>query len=109
MIFNSNWFYNRTEDKIMSFDDIVSIAHCVNEDEFISYIESSNYAPVTEGMAREFCRDLCGTLHTNGSSGIMSAKGIADRMGITENKALCYLYTCAELGITEKQNGGWVI
>lgn len=67
---------------------------------------------ITKGMAREFYRDLCGTVYGNpdkNSGGIMSAELVADHMGISPKKATEFLRDCVQYGITERQGGGYVI
>lgn len=67
---------------------------------------------ITEGMAKEFYRDLCGTVYGDANKtggGIMSARLIAEHMGITIPEANDFLWACAEYGITERQGGAWVV
>ena len=96
------------------------------------YIDYMNNQPMTDGMeirsffeedememnikesqAREFWRDLMGTLRysTKESHGIMSVGLIADYMNISVEKANAFLRRCAEddLRLTERQGGGWVV
>ena len=66
---------------------------------------------ITEKAAREFWRDLMGTLRftTKGTHGIMSANLIADHMNISTERANEFLWKCVELGITDRQGGAFVI
>lgn len=67
---------------------------------------------ITEKMAREFYRDLCGTVYGDANKtaqGIMSAELIADHMKISVEKANEYLDACRRYGITERQGGAWVV
>jgi hypothetical protein len=68
---------------------------------------------ITREMAKEFWRDLMGTLWKDPdcktSHGIMSAGLVADHMRITTERANAFLLACAEYGITERQGGGWVV
>ena len=68
---------------------------------------------ITESQAREFWRDLMGTLwydpDTKVTHGVMSAGLVADHMGIASETASAYLWKCVELGITERQGGSFVV
>ena len=66
---------------------------------------------ITEGMAKEFWRDLMGTCRfgTKGTHGIMSTAHIAGLMEIPLDKAEDYLGACRTYGITERQGYGWVV
>ena len=67
---------------------------------------------ITKDAAREFYRDLCGTVYGNAdinSQGIMSAALIADHMKMSIEKANEFLDACCRYGITERQGGGWVV
>ena len=67
---------------------------------------------ITKGMAKEFYRDLCGTVYGNAdinSQGIMSAALIADHMKMPIEKANEFLDACRRYGITERQGGAWVV
>lgn len=67
---------------------------------------------ITKAQAKEFYRDLCGTVYGNAdtnSQGIMSAALIADHMKMPIEKANDFLWACAKYGITERQGGGWVV
>lgn len=64
------------------------------------------------GMAKEFYRDLCGTVYgdcNKNSQGIMSAEHIADLMGESLERTEDFLWACARYGITERQGGAWVV
>lgn len=66
-----------------------------------------------EAKAKAFWKDVMGTLwndpETKSTHGTMSASLVADRMGITEEKANDFLWKCVELGLTDRQNGGFVV
>jgi hypothetical protein len=67
---------------------------------------------ITKEMAKEFYRDLCGTVYgdcNENSQGIMSVEMIADHMGISIEHANDLLWACARYGITERQGGAWVV
>ena len=68
---------------------------------------------ITESMAYEFWRDLMGTLWGNADTkvthGIMSHELVADHMCITHDKANAFLWKCVELGLTDRQGGGFVV
>lgn len=68
---------------------------------------------ITESMAREFWRDLMGTLwhdsECKSTHGTMSAELVAEHMGITEEKANAYLWKCVDLEFSDRQNGGFVV
>ena len=67
---------------------------------------------ITEGVAREFYRDLCGTVYGNASKtaqGIMSAELIAHHMQMPVWKVNAFLDACRRYGITERQGGAWVV
>lgn len=67
----------------------------------------------TVNSAREFWRDLMGTLwhdaNTTATHGTMSASLVASHMGISEDTASAFLWKCVELGLTDRQNGGFVV
>ena len=70
------------------------------------------YKKITKEMAREFYRDLCGTVYGDANKtcgGIMSVGLIADHMGISIERANAFLRACADYGITERQGGAWVV
>lgn len=67
---------------------------------------------ITKEMAKEFYRDLCGTVYGNANAtcgGIMSEELIADHMKISVDRAREFLWACANYGITERQGGAWVV
>lgn len=67
---------------------------------------------ITEEMAKEFYRDLCGTVYGDANKngqGIMSAEHIADLLNIPVERATDFLWACAKYGITDRQGGAWVI
>lgn len=67
---------------------------------------------ITEQMAKEFYRDLCGTVYgdsTKNSQGIMSIGLIADHMKISIEKANDFCNAMIKYGVTERQNGMIVV
>lgn len=68
---------------------------------------------VTANAAKEFWRDLMGTIYRGNwkgqNSGVMSAPLIADHMCITTETADAFLRKCCELGLTERQSGMYVV
>lgn len=74
---------------------------------------SEEVKEITEGMAREFWRDLMGTLWNDSecksTHGTMSASLVAEHMEITEETANQFLWACVNYGITDRQNGGFVV
>ena len=67
---------------------------------------------ITKGMAKEFYRDLCGTVYGNAnktSQGVMSVGLIADHMKISVEKANDFCNAMIKYGITERQNGMIVV
>lgn len=63
---------------------------------------------ITKAQAKEFYRDLCGTVYGNAnknSQGIMSIGLIADHMKISVEKANVYCNAMITHGITERTNG----
>lgn len=61
---------------------------------------------ITEGQAKAFYRDLCGTVYgdaNKNSCGIMPTEMIAERMKISTEIAEKYLFACVEYGITENR------
>ena len=68
---------------------------------------------ITESMAREFWCDLMGTLwhdsECKSTHGTMSAALVAEHMNISEEKANEFLWSCVRYGITDRQNGGFVV
>lgn len=64
---------------------------------------------INEGKAKEFFRDLLGTIHSTGNIGIMSEYLVADHMGISPERARDMLWACVKYNITERQGGGFVV
>lgn len=68
---------------------------------------------INEKQAREFWRDLMGTLwhdpETKATHGIMGSGLIADHMNISVEKANAFMWKCVEFGITDRQGGGFVV
>lgn len=67
---------------------------------------------ITKEMAKEFYRDLCGTVYGDANKtcgGIMSAGLIADHMRTSIEEVNRFMWACAEYGITERQGGAWVV
>ena len=67
---------------------------------------------ITKTMAKEFYRDLCGTVYgdaNRNSQGVMSIGLIADHMGISIEKANGFCNAMIKYGITERQNGMIVV
>ena len=67
---------------------------------------------ITKAQAKEFYRDLCGTVYGDANKscgGIMSEKLIAEHLKISEQQATEMLWACARYGITERQGGAWVV
>ena len=68
---------------------------------------------VTESQAREFWRDLMGTLwgdtDCKATHGIMSAALIADHMNISTEKANAFMWKCVELELSDRQGGAFVV
>ena len=63
---------------------------------------------ITESQAKEFYRDLCGTVYGNANKncqGIMSIERIADHMEIHIEKAKHFCDAMIKYGITERTNG----
>lgn len=63
---------------------------------------------VTREQAKEFYRDLCGTVYGDSNKncqGIMSEALIADHMGINLIKANLFCNAMIKYGITERSNG----
>ena len=92
-------------------DGLIKLGDClVKAKEEFEALDLAN--AITEGAAREFYRDLCGTVYGNAdktAQGIMSAELIADHMKIPIWKAKAFLNACRNYGITERQGGGWVV
>lgn len=83
-------------------------------DVFYGYNRKENNAmTVTENQAKEFWRDLMGTLWGDASTkvthGIMSVELIADHMSISTEKAEAFLWKCVELELTDRQGGAFVV
>ena len=67
---------------------------------------------ITESKAKEFYRDLCGTVYGNAnknSQGVMSIGLIADHMKISNDKAEEFCNAMIKYGVTERQNGMIVV
>lgn len=64
-------------------------------------------------QARGFWADLMGTIYCGNwrgqTSGIMSAERIAEFLDTTTETAEDFLRKCCQLGLTERQGGGWVV
>lgn len=63
---------------------------------------------ITKAQAKEFYRDLCGTVYGNANKtqgGIMPTCLIADHMRISMEKANAYCDAMVKYGITERTNG----
>lgn len=93
----------------------------------MNYVDYMNNQPMRDGMeirsffdeineetkAKAFWKDLMGTLwhdpECKSTHGTMSAALVADRMGITEEKASEFLWACVHYRITDRQNGGFVV
>lgn len=61
---------------------------------------------ITKEMAKEFYRDLCGTVYgdcTKNSYGIMSVELIAKHMGISVGDSNNFCNAMIKFGITERQ------
>ena len=67
---------------------------------------------ITKGQAKEFYRDLCGTVYGNAnknSCGVMSIGLIADHMNISIEKANAFCDALIKYKITERQSGMIVV
>ena len=67
---------------------------------------------ITKEMAKEFYRDLCGTVYGNAdknSQGVMSIGLIADHMLISVEKATLFCDAMIKYGVTERQGGMIVV
>ena len=67
---------------------------------------------INEQQAKEFYRDLCGTVYgdaNKNSQGIMSIGLIAEHMCISIEKANDFCQAMINYGITERQNGMIVV
>ena len=69
--------------------------------------------PIREEQAREFWRDLRGTLKYDpdgyDTHGIMSPELVASHMGIPTETASSFLWACVKYHITDRQGGGFVV
>lgn len=67
----------------------------------------------TNEQARGFWADLMGTVYQGNwkgqTSGIMSVEHIADLLYTTTDVVEPLLCKCCQLGLTERQGGGWVV
>lgn len=69
---------------------------------------SNENKTITKEMAKEFYRDLCGTVYgdaNKNSQGIMSEALIAEHMGISIEDATNFCNAMVRFGITERSNG----
>lgn len=67
---------------------------------------------ITEEMAKEFYRDLCGTVYKDSTKtccGVMPVELIADHMDIDVERAKEFCTAMIKYGITERQNGMIVV
>lgn len=67
---------------------------------------------ITKSQAKEFYRDLCGTVYGNADKnlqGIMSIGLIADHMRISLERATEFCNAMILHGITERQGGGYIV
>ena len=67
---------------------------------------------ITKQQAKEFYRDLCGTVYGDANKncgGIMSIALIADHMRISIEKADAFCNAMIKYGITERSNGMIVV
>ena len=78
-----------------------------------SYSGCVNYKEeITEDMAKEFYRDLCGTVYgdsNKNSCGVMSVELIAGHMKIGLERAKDFCNAMIYYGVTERQNGMIVV
>ena len=68
--------------------------------------------PITKEMAKEFYRDLCGTVYRNKNKncqGVMPIELIAEHMQISVDKTNDFCAAMIKYGITERQNGMIVV
>lgn len=81
----------------------------VNKESF----EMLKIEKIKEEQGFGFWADLMGTIYCGNwrgqTSGIMSAERIAEILGITTETAEAFLRECYQLGLTERQGGGWVV
>ena len=72
-----------------------------------------NLTKVTDSQAKEFWRDLMGTLwgdaNTKATHGIMNEYMIADHMRISPEKANAFMWKCVSLGLSDRQGGAFVV
>jgi len=68
---------------------------------------------ITKSMAKEFYRDLRGSMRFDPDStathGIVSPALAADHLCIDEATASAYLWACVKYEITDRQGGGFVV
>ena len=64
---------------------------------------------IDEHKAKEFYRNLLGTIHSTGNIGIMSEYLVADHMDMSVERARDMLWACVKFGITDRQGGGFVV
>ena len=67
---------------------------------------------ITKEMAKEFYRDLCGTVYEDcnkNSGGVMSIELIAEHMNISAERAMEFCTAMLAYGITERQSGMIVV
>ena len=71
-----------------------------------------NKPTITESQAKEFYRDLCGTVYGNSNKncqGVMNIPMIAQHMNIDIDEAEELCNAMIKFGITEKQSGMIVV
>ena len=67
---------------------------------------------ITEDMAKEFYRDLCGTVYgdaNKNSCGVMPVELIAEHMHMSTKRATEFCVAMILYGVTERQNGMIVV
>lgn len=68
---------------------------------------------VTKEQARAFWRDLRGSFgyepDGNDTHGVVTAKHVAEKLGISEEKANAYLWACVWHGFSDRASGRFVI
>ena len=66
-----------------------------------------------EKQSREFWRDLRGTYGYNpdgkDTHGTININGVRQKMKISADDAERFLWICTDMGLTDRQGGGWVI
>lgn len=66
-----------------------------------------------EKQAREFWRDLRGTYGYNpdgkDTHGTININSVVQKMKISADDAERFLWVCTDMGLTDRQGGGWVI